>query len=65
VTNETRGNLDRLVANIELDGSLLRRSAYNRRHDEVPAAIAFQRLRAKDTEGQVLGFLVRHCGGQQ
>jgi hypothetical protein len=33
--------------------------------DEVLAAIAFQRTRAKDTEGQVLDFLVQHCGGQQ
>ena len=29
------------------------------------AAIEIQRTRAKDTEGQVLDFLVRHCGGQQ
>ena len=36
--------------------------AYNRRRDEVLAAIALQRTRAKDTEGQVLDFLVRHCG---
>jgi hypothetical protein len=39
--------------------------AYNRRRDEVLAAIALQRTRAKDTEGQVLDFLVRHRGGQQ
>jgi len=58
-------NLDRLVSNIVLDCSLLRWFAYNRRRDEVLTAIALQRTRAKDTEGQVLDFLVRHCGGQQ
>jgi hypothetical protein len=39
--------------------------AYNRRCDEVLAAIALQQTRAKETEGQVLDFLVRHCGSQQ
>jgi hypothetical protein len=42
--------------------SLLRWFAYNVRRDDVTAAIALQRTRAKDTEGQVLDFLVRHCG---
>jgi hypothetical protein len=65
MTKEPRVNLDRLVANIVLDCSLLRWFAYNRRRDEVLAAIALQRTRAKDTEGQVLDFLIRHCGGQQ
>ena len=65
MTKEPRVNLDRLVSQIVLDCSLLRWFAYNRRRDEVMAAIAFQRTRAKDTEGQVLDFLVRHCGGQQ
>jgi len=46
-----------------LDCSLLRWFAFNRRRDEGLAAIAFPRNRAKDTEGQVLDFLVRHCGG--
>jgi len=48
-----------------LDCSLLRWFAYNRRRDDVLAATALQRTRAKDTEDQVLDFLVRHCGGQQ
>jgi hypothetical protein len=39
--------------------------AYNRRREQVLHAIAFQRINAKDTEGQVFDFLVRHCGGQQ
>jgi len=45
--------------------TLLHWFAYNGRRDEVMAAIEIQRTRAKDTEGQVLDFLVRHCGGQQ
>jgi hypothetical protein len=61
---EPRVNLDRLVSQIALDCSLSRWFAYNRRRDEVLAAIALQRTRAKDTEGQVLDFLVRHCGGE-
>ena len=63
MTREPCVNLDRLVSQIVLDCSLLRWFAFNRRRDEVLAAIAFQRARAKDTEGQVLDFLVRHCGG--
>ena len=35
------------------------------RRAEVMAAIEVQRTKAKDTEGQVLDFLVRHCGSQQ
>ena len=62
---EPRINIDRLVANIVLDATLLRWFAYNHRRDDVMAAIMLQRSRAKDTEDQVLDFLVRHCGGQQ
>jgi hypothetical protein len=65
MTKESRVNLDRLVSQIVLDCSLLRWFAFNRRRDEVLAAIALQRTRAKDTEGQVPDFLIRHCGGQQ
>ena len=43
--------------------TLLRWFSYNSRRDTLMAAIALQRTRAKDTEGQVLDFLVRHCGG--
>jgi len=65
MTKEPRVNLDRLVSQIVLDCSLLRWFAFNRRRDEVLAAVALQRSRAKDTEDQVLDFLVRHCGGRQ
>ena len=65
MSKQPRVNLDRLVSNIALDCSLLRWFAYNRCREEVLAAIALQRTRAMDTEGQVLDFLVRHCGGQQ
>jgi len=65
MTQEPRVNLHRLAANILLDATLLRWFAYNGRRDEVMAAIEIQRTRAKDTEGQVLDFLVRYCGGQQ
>ena len=65
IMKEPRVNLDRLVSQVVLDCSLLRWFAFNRRRDDVLAAIALQRTRAKDTEGQVLDFLVRHCGGQQ
>jgi len=63
--NSPKAALHRLVSQIVLDCSLLRWFAFNRRSDEVLAAIAFQRTRAKDTEGQVLDLLVRHCGDQQ
>jgi hypothetical protein len=62
MTQEPRVNLHRLAANIVLDATLLRWFAYNGRRDEVMAAIMLQRSRAKDTEDQVLDFLVRHCG---
>jgi hypothetical protein len=39
----------------------LRWFSYNSRRDTLMAAIALQRTRAKDTEGRVLDFLVRHC----
>jgi hypothetical protein len=65
MSREPPVNLDRLVGNIMLDCSLLRWFAFNRCRDEVLAAIALQRTRANDTEGQVLDFLVRRCGGQQ
>jgi hypothetical protein len=65
MTKEARVNLDRLVSQIVLDATLLRWFSYNGRRDAVMAAIALQRTRAKDTEGQVLDFLVRHCGGRQ
>jgi len=65
MTQEPRVNLDRLVANIVLDCSLLRWFSYNGRRAEVMTAIEVQRTKARDTEGQVLDFLVRHCGGQQ
>jgi hypothetical protein len=65
MSREPRVNPDRLVANIVLDATLLRWFAYNGRRQEVLIAIDVQRTRAKDTEGQVLDFLVRHCGGQQ
>jgi hypothetical protein len=65
MTQEPRVNLHRLAANIVLDATLLRWFAYNGRRDEVRAAIEIQRTRAKDTEGQILDFLVRHSGGQQ
>ena len=42
---------------------LLRWFAFNTRRNEVLAAIALQHTRSKDTEGQALDFLVRHCGG--
>ena len=48
-----------------LDCSHLRWFSDNGRRDDVVAAISIQRSRAKDTEGQVLDFLGRHCGGQQ
>jgi hypothetical protein len=65
VTKEPRVNLDRLVANIVLDATLLRWFAYNGRREDVLIAIDVRRSRARDTEDQVLDFLVRHCGGQQ
>jgi hypothetical protein len=65
MSKEPRINLDRLVNQIVLDATLLRWFSYNGRRDDVLAAIILQRTRAKDTEGQVLDFLVRHCGGQQ
>ena len=65
MTREPHVNLDRLVSQIVLDCSLLRWFAYNGRRDDVTAAIALQRTRAKDIESQVLDFLVRHCGGRQ
>jgi len=65
VTKEPRVNLDRLVNQIVLDCSLLRWFAFNGRRDDVTLAIALQRTRTQDTEGQVLDFLVRHCGGLQ
>jgi hypothetical protein len=63
MTQEPRVNLDRLVSQIVLDCSLLRWFAYNHRRDDVMSAIVLQRSRARDTEDQVLDFLVRHCGG--
>ena len=63
MSKEPRVNLDRLVSQIVLDATLLRWFSYNGRRDDVLAAIALQRTRAKDTEGQVLDFLVRHSGG--
>jgi hypothetical protein len=65
MADEPRINIDRLVNQVVLDCSLLRWFAYNRRREDVPAALALQRTRAKDPERQVLDFLVRHCGGQQ
>jgi len=66
MTSEPRVNLHRLAANIVLDATLFcDGSATTARRDEVMAAIEVQRTRAKDTEGHVLDFLVRHCGGQQ
>ena len=65
MSKEPRVNMDRLVSNIMLDCSLMRRFAYNGRREDVLAVIFIQRTRARDTEGQVLDFLVRHCGGQQ
>ena len=65
MTREARVNLDRLVGQIVLDATLLRWFSYNGRRDDVMAAILLQRSRAKDTEDQVLDFLVRHCGGTQ
>lgn len=55
-------NFHGLVNQIVLDCSLARWFAYNGRRDEVMAAIALQRTRARDTEGQVLDFLIRQCG---
>ena len=63
MTKEPPVNLDRLVGNIVLDCSLLRWFADNGRREEILAAIALQRTRARDTEPQVLDFLIRHCGG--
>jgi len=60
MTREPRVNFDRLVSQIVLDCSLLRWFAYNGLRDDVTAAIALQRTRAKDTESQVLDFRVRH-----
>ena len=57
-------NLHRFAANITLDATLLRWFAYNGRRDEVMAAIEIKLTRAKDTEGQVLDFLV-HWGQQR
>jgi len=65
MTKEPRVNLDRLVNQIVLDCSLLRWFAYNGRRQDVTIAIDIGRSRARDTEDQVLDFLVRHCGGQQ
>ena len=65
MTRQPSISLEKLVSNIVLDCSLLRWFAYNRRRDEVLAAISILRARANDTEPQVLDFLVRHCGGQQ
>jgi hypothetical protein len=65
MTQEPRVNLHQLAANIVLDATLLRWFSYNGRRAEVMTAIEVQRTRAKDTEGQVLDFLVRHCGGGQ
>ena len=62
---EPRVNLDRLVNQIVLDCSLLRWFAFNGRRDDVTLAIALQRTRAQDTEGQVLDFLVRHTGSSE
>ena len=62
MTSEPRVNLHLLAANIVLDATLLRWFSYNgppRGRDRSA------RTRAKDTEGHVLDFLVRHCGGQQ
>jgi hypothetical protein len=59
MTKEPRVNLDRLVSQLVLDSSLLRWFAYNGRRDDVMAAIMLQRTKARDTEGQVLDFLVR------
>jgi hypothetical protein len=47
MTRQRSISLEKLVSNIVLDCSLLRWFAYNRRRDEVLAAIAFQRTRAK------------------
>ena len=58
-------NLHRFAANITLDATLLRWFAYNGRRDEVMAAIEIKLTRAKDTEGQVLDFLVRYWGQQR
>jgi hypothetical protein len=63
MSKEPRINIDRLVNQIVLDCSLLRWFSYNGRRDDVTLAIALQRTRAQGTEGQVLDFLVRHCGG--
>ena len=65
MTKEPRINFDRLVSQIVLDCTLLRWFAYRGRRAEVMDAITLQRTRARDTEGQVLDFLVRHCGGRQ
>jgi len=65
MTKEPRINIDRLVNQIVLDCSLLRWFSYNGRRQDVQIAIDLQRTKARDTEGQVLDFLVRHCGGQQ
>jgi hypothetical protein len=62
---EPRIDLDRLVSQSVLDCSLLRWFSYNGRRAEVMAAIEIQRTKARDTEGQVLDFLVWHCGGRQ
>jgi len=63
MSKEQRVNLDRLVNQIVLDATLLRWFSFNGLRDDVLAAVALRRTRAKDTEGQVLDFLVRHCGG--
>jgi hypothetical protein len=65
VTKKPRINLDRLVNQVVLDCTLLRWFAFNHRREDVLIAIDIQRSRVRDTEGQVLDFLVRHCGGQQ
>ena len=63
MTRESHVNLDRLVSQIVLDCSLLRWFAYNGLRDDVTAAIALQRTRAKDTESQVLDFRSRTAAG--
>ena len=60
MTKEPRVNLDRLVSQITLDCSLVRWFAYNHCRDDVMAAIMFQQTKARNTEDQVLDFLVRH-----
>jgi hypothetical protein len=65
MNKDPRINFDRLVASILLDCSLLRWFADNGRREDALIAIDIQRSLVKHPEGQVLDFLVRHCGGKQ